>query len=126
MDCVGDYNAQWKWYDDEMSYYEEENGRSGSWAGTEYFYEYCNSNTGFGLVAKTDMNIYSAQPGDVIQYVVDGWAQHSVVVSKVIYDDNGNVVEIFINSNTTDRKNYPLTAYGYTDIRLIHIVGYNN
>ena len=126
MDCVGDYNAQWKWYDDEMSYYEEENGRSGSWAGTEYFYEYCNNNRGFGLVAKTDLNIFSAQPGDVIQYVVDGWARHSVVVSKVIYDDNGNVVEIFINSNTTDRKNYPLTAYGYTDIRLIHIVGYNN
>lgn len=126
MDVIGEYEAQWKWYGDEMSYYEEEYGRSGSWAGTEYFYEYCNSNTGSGLVAKTDMNIYSAQPGDVLQYVVDGWAQHSVVVSKVIYDNDGNVMEILINSNTTDRKDYPLTAYGYTKIRLIRIIGYND
>ncbi len=126
MDCSGDYNAQWKWYGDEMSYYEEEYGRSGSWSGTEYFYEYCNINTGSGLVAKTDGNIYSAQPGDILQYVVDGWASHSVVVSKVIYDDNGNVTEILVNCNTTDRKDYPLTAYGYTDIRLISIIGYNN
>ena len=58
--------------------------------------------------------------------MVDGWAHHSVIVSKVIYDDNGNVVDLLINSNTTDRVDYPMSAYGYTDIRLIKIIGYND
>ncbi len=124
MDWNGD--QQWKWFDDEGDLSESPTGRSGSWSGTEYFYEYCNKNTGKGLVAETDGNIFSAQPGDVIQYVVDGWAHHSVIVTKVIYDDNGNVVDLLINSNTTDRVDYPMSAYGYTDIRLIRIIGYND
>ena len=124
MDWSG--NEQWKWFDDESDLSESPTGRSGSWSGTEYFYEYCNKNTGKGLVAETDGNIFSAQPGDVIQYVVDGWAHHSVIVSKVIYDDNGNVVDLLINSNTTDRVDYPMSAYGYTNIRLIKIIGYND
>lgn len=119
-------NEQWKWFDDEGDLSESPTGRSGSWSGTEYFYEYCNKNTGKGLVAETDGNIFSAQPGDVIQYVVDGWAHHSVIVSKVIYDDNGNVIDLLINSNTTDRVDYPMSAYGYTNIRLIKIIGYND
>lgn len=124
MDWSGD--QQWKWFDDEGDLSESPTGRSGSWSGTEYFYEYCNKNTGKGIVAETDGNIFSAQPGDVIQYVVDGWAHHSVIVTKVIYDDDDNVVDLLINSNTTDRVDYPMSAYGYTDIRLIRIIGYND
>ena len=124
MDWNGD--EQWKWFDDWSDTSETATGRSGSWSGTEYFYEYCCKNTGKGIVAETDCNIFSAQPGDVIQYVVDGWAHHSVIVSKVIYDDSGNVVDLLINSNTTDRVDYPMSAYGYTDIRVIRIVGYND
>lgn len=124
MDWNGD--EQWKWFDDWSDSSETATGRSGSWSGTEYFYEYCCKNTGFGMVAETDGNIYSAQPGDVIQYVVDGWAHHSVIVSKVVYDDDGNVVDLLINSNTTDRVDCPMSAYGYTDIRVIRIVGYND
>ena len=124
MDWSGD--QQWKWFDDEGDLSESPTGRSGSWSGTEYFYEYCNKNTGKGIVAETDGNIFSAQPGDVIQYVVDGWAHHSVIVTKVIYDDDGNVVDLLINSNTTDRVDYPMSAYGYTNIRLIRIIGYND
>ncbi len=124
MDWSGE--QQWKWFDDESDLSQTATGRSGSWSGTEYFYEYCNKNTGKGLVAETGGNIFSAQPGDVIQYVVDGWAHHSVIVTKVIYDDNGNVVDLLINSNTTDRVDYPMSAYGYTNIRLIKIIGYND
>lgn len=40
--------------------------------------------------------------------------------------DDGNVVDLLINSNTTDRVDYPMSAYGYTDIRLIKIIGYND
>lgn len=124
MDWSG--SEQWKWFDDESDLSELPTGRSGSWSGTEYFYEYCNKNTGKGIVAETDGNIFSAQPGDIIQYVVDGWAHHSVIVTKIIYDDAGNVVDLLINSNTTDRVDYPMSAYGYTDIRLIKIIGYND
>ncbi|MBP3923141.1 MAG: amidase domain-containing protein [Ruminiclostridium sp.] len=125
MDITGDYEAQWKWYSDYANYYESAWGRVPSWAGTEAFYQYSNKNTGTGLSAKTTKYIYTARPGDVLQYVVDDWARHSVIVSKIIYDDAGNVVEILVNSNTTDHVDYPLTAYGYTEIRLIRINGYN-
>lgn len=124
MDWSG--SEQWKWFDDESDLSELPTGRSGSWSGTQYFYEYCNKNTGKGIVTETDGNIFSAQPGDIIQYVVDGWAHHSVIVTKIIYDDDGNVVDLLINSNTTDRVDYPMSAYGYTDIRLIKIIGYND
>lgn len=125
MDITGDYESQWKWYSDYSNYYESSWGRVPSWAGTEAFYLYCNNNTGTGLSAKSTKYIYTARPGDVVQYVVDDWARHSVIVSKVIYDEEGNVVEILVNSNTTDHIDYPLTAYGYTEIRLIRINGYN-
>lgn len=126
MDCEGTYEQQWKWFDDYTEYAETAEGRTPSWSGTEHFYDYCNKNTGDGLVAVTDCNIYSGAVGDVMQYVVDGWSHHSVIITKIIYDDNGNVVDYLINSNTTDRVDFPLSAYGYTDIRLIRIVGYND
>lgn len=123
MDWTG--KRQWKWFDDNINLNEEPKGRTGSWSGTEYFYNYCKKNTGKGLVAELGANIFSAQPGDVIQYVVNGWAHHSVIVTDVVHDKNGNVVDLLINSNTTDRVNFPMSAYGYTDIRLIKIIGYN-
>ena len=49
-----------------------------------------------------------------------------MIVTKVIYDDDSNVVDLLINSNTTDRVDYPMSAYGYTDMRLIKIIGYND
>ena len=58
--------------------------------------------------------------------MLSGWANHRVIVTKVIYDDDGNVADLLINSNTTDRVDYPMSAYGYTDIRLIKIIGYND
>ncbi len=125
MDIEGSYEQQWKWYSDYLNHSQTAWGRVPSWAGTEAFYEYTKSNTGNGLVAKNTKYIYTAKPGDVMQYVVDNWASHSVIVSKVIYDDEGKIVEILVNSNTTDHIDFPLTAYGYTNIRLIRIEGYN-
>lgn len=125
MDITGSYDEQWKWYSDYSNYDQSAWGRVPSWAGTEAFYQYCRNNTGTGLSAKCTQYIYAARPGDIIQYVVDDWARHSVIVSKIIYDESGNVVEILVNSNTTDHIDYPITAYGYTDIRLIRINGYN-
>lgn len=126
MDWDGESkDLQWKWFNDEQIDEPINDGRVPSWSGTENFYNYVLSNEGAGLVAEVTDNIYSAEVGDVIQYVIDGWSHHSVIVSGIVYDDEGNVVDLLINSNTTDRIDFPMSAYGYTDIRLIHIVGYN-
>ncbi len=123
MDLQG---KQWKWYGEDINNTGGRIGRSSSWAACEYFYEYCNENTGFGLVCDTAGNLYSGNPGDIIQYVSDGVSVHSVIITKVIYDSNGNVVDYLINSNTTDKIDCPMSLYGYTDFRLIKIIGYNN
>jgi len=48
-----------------------------------------------------------------------------VIITKVVRDDQGNVLDYLVNSNTTDRINYPASAYGYSDLRLIKILGWN-
>ncbi len=123
MDLQG---KQWKWYGEEINNTGGRFGRSSSWAACEYFYEYCRDNTGYGLVTDLDDNLYSGKPGDIIQYVSDGVGVHSVIISKVIYDADGNVLEYLVNSNTTDKIDSPMVLYGYTDLRLIKIIGYNN
>lgn len=124
MDLSG---VQWKWYGEAVNEFGGEYGRSPSWAECDYFYNYCVTNEGFGLVTDTDTNLYSGRPGDLIQYMVDETdAVHTVIITKVIYDDDGNVVEYLINSNTTDKVDCPMSAYGYTDFRLIKVIGWNN
>ena len=123
MDLQG---KQWKWYGEEINNTGGRYGRSSSWAACEYFYEYCKENSGFGLVCDVEANLYSGRPGDIIQYVSDGVGVHSVIITKVIYDGDGKVVDYLVNSNTTDKIDCPMSIYGYTNFRLIKIIGYNN
>ena len=123
MDISG---KQWKWYGDGLNNMGGRYGRSSSWTACEYFYDYCKENTGFGLVCDVEGNLYSGRPGDIIQYVSDGVGVHSVIITKVIYDNDGNVVDYLVNSNTTDQIDCPMSLYGYTEFRLIKIIGYNN
>lgn len=123
MDLTGE---QWKWYGEQINNYGGRYGRSQSWAACEHFYNYCVKNTGFGLVADVGANLFSGRVGDIIQYVSDGIAVHSVIITEVIYDEEGNVVDYLINSNTTDKIDCPMSLYGYTDFRLIKIIGHNN
>ena len=126
MDLSGDIYHQWKWYGDDISGYSTAYGRTMSWTGVEFFWQYCNENTGRGLVAECGGNIYSGRPGDILQYVDNNVGVHSVIISKVIYDEKGNVLDYLINSNTTDKVDCPMSTYGYTDFRLIRIIGWNN
>ena len=126
MDLSGDVYHQWKWYGDDINGYSTAYGRTMSWTGVEFFWQYCSENKGRGIVADCKSNIYSGRPGDIIQYINEGVGVHSVIITKVIYDENGNVIDYLINSNTTDKVDCPMSIYGYTDFRLIRIAGWNN
>jgi len=125
MDCDGDVDTQWKWYGETVDLDETESGRSPAWTGVEEFYTYASENTGYGLEAVVDDNVFSGSVGDILQYGQDDEWLHSVIITKVIKDSNGNMLDYLINSNTTDRINYPASAYGYSDLRLIKIEGWN-
>ena len=125
MDRKGD--EIWKYYDIESDESKKRKGRSPSWSGVTNFYEYAKTNTGYGLCAKVDANIYTAEAGDIMQ-VGDGTGDyvHTIVSLGPIKDGDGNIIDINTVSNTTDRKNYPLSAYNCPYMRLIKIYGYNN
>lgn len=124
MDTEGE--EQWKWYGDSVNTRQTASGRSGSWAGVEEFYDYAEGNTGYGLAADTTANLYTGQAGDILQYGVNGVWNHSVIITDVVKGADGSVKDYLINSNTTDRINYPASAYAYSDLRLIRILGWND
>lgn len=125
MDYFGESSAQWKWYSTILNYSQTAAGRSPSWAGVNEFYQYCCENTGYGLVSLPDANLFSAKEGDILQFGMLGTWKHSVIVTDLVYDAQGNICDLLIHSNTTDRINYPASAYAYSTVRLIRILGYN-
>nr|WP_320025495.1 amidase domain-containing protein [uncultured Acetobacterium sp.] len=126
MDIFGDEFTQWKWYSDELNLDETESGRSPAWAGVNEFYLYARENSGYGLSAVVDDNVYSGAVGDILQFGYDNQWLHSVIITQVVKDKDGKVVDYLIHSNTTDRISYPASAYGYPQQRLIKILGWND
>lgn len=125
MDYTGPIAEQWKHYSSTVNEAEVAEGRSYSWTGVNPFYVYAKSNKGFGMCAKVDANMYTAEPGDIIQTGPTKGMTHTVIVTDVIKKD-GKVIEILIGSNSIDRENYPLSAYNYPNKRLIKIYGWND
>ena len=123
MDFSGPIGAQWKWYGERLNESPTASGRSYSWTGVDAFYNYATATYSQGLVCAADVPLVMAQKGDVLQLGAYGQWRHSVLVTDVIYDENGDVLDIVIASNTADRWNYPAGAYIYTAVRLIHILG---
>ena len=122
MDYTGD--LQWKCYVEDPEYEPEINGeeskygRTRSWVGVGYFYNYVKENEGYGLVGEVNVNLYYAQPGDII-IVGNGSLSHTVIVSKVV---DGHIL---VDSNSIDMKDYPIEAYTYLNVVLIKILGCN-
>lgn len=130
MDIKGNYLEQWKFYSPADEQWviiklETRNGISYSWINVGKFREYVDSNKGYGLCAKSDVNLYYGEPGDIIQVGYLGPYRHTVVVSDV-YEKDGKVIDILVNSNTIDLENYPMSAYSYPYHSLIKIYGWNN
>lgn len=115
---------QWKYYSEKLNNSNTASGRSASFVSTSAFYTYAKNNSGKGMCADTDVNIYYALGGDIIHVGYNGYT-HTVVVKDQIKKD-GKVVDILVNSNTVGLKDYPLSGYAYPNKRLIKILGYND
>lgn len=96
-----------------------------TWTYVPYFANYVKNNTGYGLCARYDENLYYAEAGDIIHVGTSGPTRHSLVVVGSIKKD-GKVSEIIVNSNTIDLENYPLSAYVYPYVSLIKVYGWND
>ncbi len=77
------------------------------------------------MVTIPDAPYLSGEVGDILQMgFKDEWL-HTVVIGEVVKDDDGNVIDYLIYSNTADQALYPASAYPYTMHRIIKVVGYN-
>ena len=123
MDIYGD--AVWKWYSDEVSNGPGAQGRSSSWTGVNQFVEYAAANTGYGLVAETEAPYFSGEPGDLLHMGIDGDWGHTVVIASAVTNGQGEVVDYLVDSNTGNLRNYPANLYGYPEIILTRIGGWN-
>lgn len=123
MDIYGD--AVWKWYSDEVSNSPGAQGRSSSWTGVNQFVEYAEANTGYGLVAETEAPYFSGEPGDLLHMGIDGDWGHTMVIASAVTNGQGEVVDYLVDSNTGNLRNYPASLYGYPEIILTRIGGWN-
>lgn len=123
MDTQGDH--VWKWFGATLSNTTATRGRTSSWTGVDEFYAYAQLNDGFGLVADADANFDQGEIGDIIILGFDENWRHTVMITEVLTDSDGNVIEYLVASNTKDQKNYPISAYLYTRQQLIKIYGWN-
>ncbi len=123
MDCTG--NQQWKWAGDTLNPSQIMTGRSPSWTDVDAFYSYSRSNEKGGPVTLTDGNLFSTRPGDVLQLgLLDGWYQ-TVLIAQTVTEPDGTPIDLLINTNTTDRIDYPAGALLATDLRAVRILGFN-
>lgn len=130
MDYMGSAvsHLQWKFYNPNYNEREIASGYLYTWTYVPYFYTYAKNNTGLGLCADVDVNMYYAEAGDIIHLGTNvtetGPNRHAVVVVGTYKEDN--MMDILVNSNTIDLENYPLSAYVYPYSSLIKIYGYND
>jgi len=125
MDYSGYGESQWKFYSQTLNNRQTPSGRSYSWTGVDPFYTYASINRSGGLICQADLRLEYARKGDVVQVGAYHDWRHSLVVTDVMYNRDGSLMDIIVASNTADRWNYPLSAYIYTYPRLIHILGQN-
>jgi len=123
MDLQGD--AIWKYYGNDLNETKSKSGRSTSWTGVTFFYDYAIANEGYGLCAEVDINPFYAEAGDIGQVGYNNNYRHTVVIIGNIKDKNGKITDLLINSNSLNLENYPLSGYVYPNKRIIKILGWN-
>ncbi len=124
MDTRGD--AVWKWYGEGVNEREEDRGCSASWINVDAFYQYVRENEGYGLAARTDGSYWEGNVGDVILMGPAHDLNHSVLISKVVQNAQGRTVDYLIHSNTSDVKDFPVSAYPNPRQVLVRILGWRS
>ena len=110
-DLAGDHH----WYPD-----------SRAWVSVNKFKAYAQSNTGFGLAALWGAPFYSGEPGALVHVGTGDGVRHAMVITGVIRDEGGQVVDYLVCSNTCNWRDMPLSAHWYDHQELIKIAGWND
>ncbi len=117
----------WKWYGSTPNSKATQFGRSPSWSAVKDFLDYVKENEAYGLVAQADAPYYSGEMGDVIHLAPrEGDWKHTVLITKVLKNEDGETYDYLIHSNTADLKNFPVSIYPYPRQLLIKIYGWNH
>lgn len=107
-------------------YYYSENRVSIPWINVGGFLDYASAEGDTGLVAVVDAPYFSGETGDIITMGVKEPANHTTVILDTIKDSEGQVIDYLLCSNTADLRNFPASAYYYTNRQLTKIVGWND
>lgn len=124
MDHTGSY--QWKWYSTTKNTANTASGFVYSWTYVPSIVSYFKYNTGYGLCGKYNENLYLGDVGDVIVVGTTGPTRHVITVIGQIKDEDGNVIDLLVNSNTVDLEFFPLSAYAYPYKILMKVYGWND
>ena len=105
-------------------YYLSPSNTSISWANVEPFYNFLISNTGEGPYASVG-SIITCEVGDVIQLKFSGKSafSHSLIITEI---KDRSKSGIYVCANTVDVLNRSLSSYNFSELRVLHILGYRS
>ena len=118
-------NAVWSWKREGGNMWEDTVSVV-TWINVEAFRQYAADNLGYGLVAAVDAPYMEGESGDVIQMGFPGGWSHAVLIADTVLDKDGNTVDYLIDSNTSDVKNFPASAYPLPCQSLTKIYGWSS
>jgi len=113
---VMNYTPLYGWY------YLNLQKRTPSWTGVNYIYDFLTNNKGSGPFAE-QVDAKDIIPGDIVQLSFDGAPNYNHSLVVVNKDSKSDLEKILIATHSDDRYDYPLTNYGWLDIRFLHIIG---
>jgi hypothetical protein len=103
-------------------FYRSANDRTASWTGVEFFYNFMTRKEGGPGPVMRLARLSELMPGDVIQLKFGAEVfQHSPVVVAVGL--NPSPAHILVAAHTYDAVNKPLSAYRYSALRPLHVLG---
>lgn len=122
-----DISGEWVWsWTMAGSHMREDEVTSNAWINVAEFRRYAAENRGYGLAAVTEAPFMEGEPGDVIQMGFPGIWNHAVLIGSVVRDAEGRTIDYLIHSNTSDVKNFPVSAYPIPCQSLTKICGWRS
>ena len=117
-DIAGGYEDGW--------FYNSQRSVSLPWVNVGGFLDLAAGHTGSGLAAAADAPYFTGEVGDIITMGVEEPRNHTTVICGLLQDDAGQTVDYLLCSNTANLRNYPASAYYYTNRQLTKIMGWND